>query len=274
MVFRNVVVHGVETFQISCIIQQFMQYHAAVQGCEALSHLHIPHVVQRIFSLKVAESFLAFFKIGVRTSIHGDFLVAFRNLQTEIAGTGVDAQESVLFPLRYFNEVVASSQRPYGAAVPVFVRSQHVHADAGDFFIQFRVVQQGLMNGGTGMHPGRDALAQACVKAGKSGSPNSLAVSTPQPISTPIRLGITLSVFNSAVNPMTQPAPACTSGMMRTRLPSKAGWLQTSLIWVRARSSSSSVNTRASVYFPSMVIMVLFFWLRGAEICGKRLRAL
>ena len=144
-----------------------MQYHAAVQGCEALSHLHIPHVVQRIFSLKVAESFLAFFKIGVRTSIHGDFLVAFRNLQTEIAGTGVDAQESVLFPLRYFNEVVASSQRPYGAAVPVFVRSQHVHADAGDFFIQFRVVQQGLMNGGTGMHPGRDALAQACVKAGK-----------------------------------------------------------------------------------------------------------
>lgn len=144
-----------------------MQHHAAVQGGEALGHLHVPHVVQRIFSLQVAKAFLAFLEIGVRASGHGDLLVALRNLQAEVAGTGVDAQKGVFRSLCYFNEVVAAAQGPHGTAVPVFLRSQHIHADAGDFIIQFRIIQQGLVDGGTGVPAERDAFAQAFVKPGE-----------------------------------------------------------------------------------------------------------
>ena len=43
-------------------------------------------------------------------------------------------------------------------------------------------------------------------------------VSMPQPMSTPTRLGTTLSVMVMVV-PMVQPAPACMSGMRRILLP-------------------------------------------------------
>lgn len=167
VVFRDVVVHGVETLQCIRIICQFTQHHAAVQGGEALGCPHIPQVIQRIFPLQVAEAFFALDQVFVRAGGCRQLLVMFRYFQTEIAGTGVDAQERIRIPLRYFNKVVAPAQGADGTAVPLLVRFQYIHADAGDFFIQFRIVQQGLVNGGTGVHAGWNACAQPGVKGGK-----------------------------------------------------------------------------------------------------------
>ena len=167
VVFRDVVVDGVEAFQFFCIVHQFVQHHAAVQSGNALGHVHVPHVIQRVFPLQVAEPFLALDQVFVRACGGSQFLVMFRYFQTEVAGAGVDAQEGVPVSLRYFNEVVAAAQGAYGTAVPVLVRPQNVHADAGDLFIQFRIVQQGLVDRGTGVHAGRYAFAQTGVKPGK-----------------------------------------------------------------------------------------------------------
>ena len=74
--------------------------------------------------------------------------------------------------------------------------------------------------------------------------PDTGTVSMPQPMSTPTRLGTTLSPMVRVV-PMVQPTPAWTSGMMRILLPAAKDWSQRVWIWPRAPGSSSSQKTRA-----------------------------
>src|SRR5690554_107657 len=74
--------------------------------------------------------------------------------------------------------------------------------------------------------------------------------STPQPISTPTKLGTTLSVRVMVV-PITQPAPLWASGMIRILLPWTTSCLHNSSpCWI-AVGSSLSVKTIALLYFPA-----------------------
>ena len=76
-----------------------------------------------------------------------------------------------------------------------------------------------------------------------------MTVSIPQPISTPTKLGITLSVIVIVV-PIVHPAPECTSGIIRILLPVINSWLHNVFICSTASFSITFVKTLAVLYFP------------------------
>ena len=80
-------------------------------------------------------------------------------------------------------------------------------------------------------------------------SSRSRTVSIPQPMSTPTRLGQTLSVTVMVV-PTVQPLPAWMSGIIRMRLPRENSWLHRAMTWAMDAWSTTSVKILALLYFP------------------------
>ena len=74
-------------------------------------------------------------------------------------------------------------------------------------------------------------------------------VNIPHPISTPTKLGQTLSLISKVV-PITHPAPAWQSAMIARRLPSETGLLITLITCPIVSSSTISAKIYAFAYFP------------------------